>query len=157
MVMAHAHGGATAALVKVIVGVIQPVLTDWAEHVHLQRVLERFRLVLDPRRNVEHFAFADRDLFSTNQEAERALQDVGHLLAFVRVVRDQTAALQVNLREHLALAGNDLPREHFGHFFECDFVPSMQANRLGAHGGRAYTKEPGCYNSRLDEGRPQRP
>src|SRR5881296_1641698 len=49
--------------------------------------------------------------------------------------------------EHLALAGHDLPRQHFRHFFEGDFVPSMQTNRLGAHEGRAYTN-PGPHSNR---------
>src|SRR6185295_15360566 len=81
-----------------------------------------------------------------DEELQRALQEVGHLLALVRVIRHQAAAFQVDLREHLALAGHDLAREHFGDFFEGDLVPSMQTNRLGAHGDRAYTNRPRCYN-----------
>src|SRR6516225_8315648 len=100
--------------------------------------------MFDPRRNVEHLALADRNLLAADEEPERALQDVGHLLALVGVHRHEAPALEINLREHLALAGDDLPREHFRDFFEGDFVPSMQTNRLGAHEGRAYTK---CYNS----------
>ena len=41
-----------------VVGAIEPVLPDRAEDVELEGVLERFGLVLDPRRNVQHFAFA---------------------------------------------------------------------------------------------------
>ena len=57
------------------------------------------------------------------------LQDVGHLLALVRVHRHERAALQINLREHLALAGDDLLRDHLGDFFERDLVPAMERAR----------------------------
>ena len=112
--------------------------------------------MLDPRRDVQHLAFAHGDLLAADQELERALQDVGHLLALVRVHRHQAAALQIDLREHLALAGHHLARQHFGDFFEGDLVPAMQTNRLAAHGSRAYTNRAGCYNSRRNEGRSQR-
>ena len=52
---------------EVIVGVIEPVLADRAEHVELERVLERLGLVLDPRRDVQHLAFADGDLLAADQ------------------------------------------------------------------------------------------
>ena len=55
-----------------------------------------------------------------------ALQHVGHLLALVRVHRHDRAALQVDLRHHLALAGDDLARDHLGDFFERDFVPAIE-------------------------------
>src|SRR6185295_4517499 len=120
------------------------------------RVVERFGLMLDPRRDVEDLPLADGDFLAADQELQRALQDVGHLLALVRVHRHEAAALQVDLREHLALAGDDLARQHFGDFFERDLVPAMETNRLAAHGGRAYTNRRGCYNSGTDESRFER-
>src|SRR5438874_8271657 len=125
------HHGLSA--VEIIVGVIEPVLANRAEHIELECILERFGLVLDPRRDVQQLTFAHDELLAADQELQRALQDVGHLLALVRVHRYEAAALQVDLREHLALAGHDLARQHFGDFFQCDLVPSMQTNRLGAH------------------------
>src|SRR2546427_1490816 len=113
---------------KVIVCMIQPVLPDRAEQIELERVLQRFGLMLDPRRNVQHFALAHRDFLAADQELERALQDVRHLLALVRVHRHQAAALQIDLREHLALAGHELARHHFRDFFEGDFIPAVQGD-----------------------------
>src|SRR3989442_9150737 len=75
--------------------------------------------------------------------------------------RHEAAALQVDLRDHLALARDEFARQHFRHFFERDLVPSMQANRLGAHGPRAYTKTSSkaglvslrsCLSARLSPG-----
>src|SRR5204862_3873100 len=63
------------------------------------------------------------------------------------MVRHQAAALQVNLREHLLLAGHQFPRQHFRDFFEGDLVPAMETNRLAAHESRAYTNRAGWYNS----------
>src|SRR5579864_2367436 len=50
------------------------------------------------------------------------------------MVRHDAAALQVDLRDHLPLAGDDLPREHFRHFFEGDFIPTVTPNDGGVHG-----------------------
>ncbi len=47
---------------QIVVGVIEPVLADGAEDVELERVFERFGLMLDARGNVQHFPFAQRDL-----------------------------------------------------------------------------------------------
>src|SRR5207245_2496798 len=82
---------------KIIIGVIEPVLTDRAEQIELEGVLERLGLVLDPGRDVQHLAFADGDFLAADQKLERTLQDVGHLLALVRVHRHQAAALQIDL------------------------------------------------------------
>jgi len=74
------------------------------------------------------------DLFAVHEKAQRALKDVGHLLALVRVDRHERTALQVDLRQHLALAGDDLPREHLGDLFERDLVPAMQPDNGRLHG-----------------------
>src|SRR5579864_5616527 len=135
--MAMINGSA----VKVVVRVVQPVLPDRAEHIELEGVLDGLGLVLDPRRDVQHLALADGNLLAANVESERALQDVGHLLALVGVHRHEAAALHVDLRHHLPLAGDDLSRQHLGDFLEGDFVPPVQPNRLGAHERGAYTNE----------------
>jgi hypothetical protein len=107
------------------------------------KVSSSFCLVLDPRRDVQHFAFAYRNLLAADQELQRSLQHVCDLFALVRVIRHQATALQVDLREHLALAGDQLARQHFSDFFEGDLVPPVQTNRLAAHESRAYTNRPG--------------
>src|SRR5262249_53519137 len=92
---------------KVVVRMAQPVLPNRAEHVELERIIECLCLMPDPRRYVQNFACADDNFSPADQKLEGTLQDVRHLLAFVRVHRNQAAALQVDLRQHLARAGDD--------------------------------------------------
>ena len=82
--------------------------------------------MLDAGCNVQHLAFADGDLLAADEELQRSLEDVGHLLALVRVQRHETAAFDVDLHEHLAVAGDDLPREHLGHLLERNLIPPVQ-------------------------------
>src|SRR6185436_8589777 len=82
---------------KVGVGVVEPVLAYRAEKIQLEGVVERLGLMLYPRGNVDHFAFADGDLLAPDQELERTLEHVGHLLALVRVHRHERALFQVDL------------------------------------------------------------
>src|SRR5262245_55672412 len=77
-------------------------------------------------RYVQDLALANDDFFAADQESKRALEDVRHLLAVVRVDRYEGAALEIRLRDHLALACHDLLRQHFGHFGEGDFVPAVK-------------------------------
>ena len=91
---------------------------------------------------MQHFAFAHGDLLAADEELQRALQDVGHLLALVRVHRNEAAGLQIDLRQHLALAGDDLPRQHLGDFLEGDLVPAMESDDRSGHGSAAYTMRP---------------
>src|SRR6266566_1067502 len=72
-------------------------------------------------------------LFTPDEKLQRALQDVRHLVALVRMHRHEAAALQVHLRENLPSAGDEFARQHFRDFFERNFVPSMQPHGLGAH------------------------
>src|SRR5467141_1445788 len=115
---------------EIIVRVIEPILPNRAEHIELEGVLEGFSLMLDPRRDVQHFAFPDGHLFTADEKLQRALQDVRHLLALVRMHRYEAAALQVDLREHFPSAGDEFARQHFRDFFERNFVPSMQPHGL---------------------------
>src|SRR5262249_20800635 len=69
-----------ALTMEVIVNMIEPILTDRAEQIQLEDILERLGLMLDPRRDVQHFAFTDGDFLAADQELQRALQDVHHLL-----------------------------------------------------------------------------
>src|SRR5262249_4261265 len=124
-----ARGHSLALLpVEIRVGVIEPVLADGREQIQLERVVERLRLVLNPRRNVQDLAFADGDFLARDQELERPLQDVRDLLALVVVHGDDGALLQVDLGHHLALAGDDLPRDHLGDLLERELVPAVQAH-----------------------------
>jgi hypothetical protein len=62
---------------------IQPVLTEGAEEIELERVLEGFGLMGNPRRDVQHFTLAQRDLLAAYKESECALEHVRHLLALM--------------------------------------------------------------------------
>src|SRR5439155_7728407 len=81
---------------QVIVGLVDPVLPRRAEHVDVERVLERFGPVRDVRRDREDLARTDRDLLlaaAAQPQTEGTLEDVGDLLAFMRVCLDDRAAL----------------------------------------------------------------
>ena len=49
----------------------------------------------------------------------------------VRVLRDDAAFLQVNLRHHLALARDDLAGEHVGDLLERDVIPAVEGDAVG--------------------------
>src|SRR5829696_3598072 len=125
---AHVSCGALSGALKIRVGMIEPILPDGAEQIELERVVERLRLMLHPGRDVKDFALANRDLLAVDQELEGALQHVGHLLALVGVHRHERTLLEVDLREHLPLPGDDLAGDHFRHFFQRYFIPAMEAD-----------------------------
>jgi hypothetical protein len=97
---------------------------------------------------VQNFAFSYSDFFATHEELECTLKDVCHLLAVMRMHRHQAAAFQIDLCHHLALADHDLPRHHLGDFLECNFVPTMEPDRVTVHGAREYIIRGECYNFR---------
>src|SRR5690606_4168370 len=72
-------------------------------------------------------------LLAADEELQAALQHVGHLLALVPVQRHERATLEIDLRQHLALAGDDLPRDRLSDLLERDLVPAVQAQRGPAH------------------------
>ena len=86
--------------------------------------------MLDTGRDVQHFALAHGNGFAADQELQRSLQHVTQLLALVRVHRHNGAALQVHLRQHLAVTGDEFAGDHLGHLFERDLIPAVEANWL---------------------------
>ena len=76
------------------------------------------------RRNVQYLAFAQCHLFAGNEQLQRTLQHVSHLLAVVSVLRNNRSALQVNLCHGLPLSGDEFSGNHLGDFLESDFVPA---------------------------------
>src|SRR5262245_30703581 len=111
---------------------LDPVLANRAEYVELERILERLGLVRSSRRNVQHLTFANQKLLTPDETFQGTLQDVGHLLALVRVHRYECAALQIDLRKHFTFARDDLLRDHFGNLVERNLVPAMDTD--GSHG-----------------------
>jgi hypothetical protein len=103
--------------VEVAVGAVEPVLPRRVEDVHVQRVLERERLVRNVGRDVQHLAGAHDHLLRpvrTDPELERAFEDVGELLVVVRVLRHERVLLQVDVREHHPVPRDEPPRDHVG-------------------------------------------
>src|SRR5690606_22850563 len=78
-------------------GRIDRFLPHRAEHVEFERVFERLSLMFGMRGYVEHLALAYRDLGAADEELERALEHVCHLLALMSVHRDDAATLQIHL------------------------------------------------------------
>src|SRR5688572_11060989 len=129
--------GSPADRMGLRLGVGQPIGADRAEHVELERIVERFRLVRCARRDMQDLPFTDDDLLAADEKAQRPLQDVGHLLALVRMHWNHRAALQINLRDHLALTGDDLLGDHLRDLVERDLIPAVQ---LGCHRGLEVTE-----------------
>jgi hypothetical protein len=46
--------------------------------------------------------------------------------------RHERAAFEVDLRQHLALSGDDFLRDHLGDLFKCNLVPAVEPH--GGHG-----------------------
>src|SRR6188472_811683 len=99
-------------LSQVRVRSVEPVLTRWAEDVHVDRLLERLGLVWHAGGNVEHLAGADVDhlgLVLTEPEAQRPLEDAGDLLVLVVVQRHDAALVEIEMRDHQPLGADEPP------------------------------------------------
>ena len=84
-----------ASASKVIVGLVDPILSNRAEDVDRERILEHLDLVLDPTWNLEHVTFAENNLAPIDRELQYAFQDLRNLLALMRMTRHDAAALPV--------------------------------------------------------------
>src|SRR5207249_8737000 len=86
---------------------------------------------------MEHLARAHHDLLGaivSHEEPQRTLQDVGELLVHVRVLRDDAALLQVHVREHQLVTGDEATRKLFVQLFAGHVVPAVPGGCwLGAH------------------------
>ena len=105
---------------------LHPIASNGAEDAEHERVVERLDLMRHARLDVQQFTVSKRHFVAGDEQLQRALQDVGHLLAVVRVLRHDGAPLQVNLRDRLPLSRHEFPGNHLGDFLERDFVPAKQ-------------------------------
>ncbi len=97
--------------------------------------------------NVEDFTLSHGDLFPGDEKFQRALKDVGHLLALVGVHGHETTPLDVELHQHLPIAGDTFARQHLGDFLERNFVPAMELDRRRRHVIEDIRSPAECYNS----------
>jgi hypothetical protein len=100
--------------------------------------------VRDVRRDREDLARSDRDFLPAvvaEPEAQRTLEDVRDLLAFMRVRLDDRTSLQEDLRDHRALTVHEAALDVRGHALLRDAVPAVMRSEF--HGasherGRLY-------------------
>src|SRR5947208_1936544 len=73
-------------LSQIVICLIQPILSRWAEDVDIQRSFERLGFVLYMSRNVKHFAGHHVDhvrLIGAYPKSQTALQNISNLLVLV--------------------------------------------------------------------------
>jgi hypothetical protein len=78
------------------------------------------------RRDVQHFAFPKRHLIAIHEQLQGSLEHVRHLLAVVRVLRNNRTALQVNLGNGLPFSRHEFSGNHLRNLFEREFVPAVE-------------------------------
>src|SRR4029453_16414083 len=108
-----------ASASKVIVRLVDPILTNRAEDVDRESILEHLDLVLHPAGNLKDVAFTHDDFASINRELQHTFQDLCDLLALVRMTRHDAAALQLEVSDGDAVAREVLPFDPGGHGLCC--------------------------------------
>src|SRR6476661_4906866 len=100
---------------EVRVAAVEPVLARRIEHGHVERVLERLGAMPHHARDHEHFARVHIGVhvarcigMLTDPETQHAREDVRELFVVVIVRRHDRALLEMHVREHHALARDEL-------------------------------------------------
>src|SRR6185437_11839931 len=99
---------------QVRVRFVQPVLARRVEDIDVERILERLRLVRYVGRDVQHLAGADEHFLRfvlADPELEHSFEDIRELLVLVRMLWHDAAFLQVDVRQHHPVAGDQTPIE----------------------------------------------
>ena len=109
--------------VRVVLG--QPIVAQGTENVEIEGVFERDRAMRHVRRNAQHLALPDHHLATFQFELQRAFQNIGDLLAFVMVFRNNRAFRQEDLGHHGLFARNDLARDGGAQNFLFHFFPNV--------------------------------
>jgi len=81
------------------------------------------------RRNVEHLPGGDVDDFRlvvSEKETEDTLEDVGQLLVLVRMLRDDTTLLEIDMRQHQPFCGDEAPFQIRLELFFRQVLPAVQ-------------------------------
>src|SRR5262245_19459634 len=98
-----------ASASKVIVRLVDPILSNRAEDIDREGVLEHFDLVLHPTGKLKDVTLTHDDFSPINRELQHAFQDLRNLLALVRMTRHDAATLQLEVRDRDAVAREVLP------------------------------------------------
>src|SRR5262249_21596740 len=110
---------------EVGIGAVEPVLSNRAEDVDVERVLERDGAMRYVRRYDDDFTGPEHQLFAADREAERAVDDIADLLRDVGMLGHDGVLLEMDLRDHFVSARNPLARDLVGDGFPLHVVPGM--------------------------------
>src|SRR6516165_3140229 len=120
-----AHATLTTGLpAKILVGLVYPVPARRIENVQIYGILQRFSLVGHVGRNAEHLARVHHYFLVVNPELQRAFQDVGDLLVYVTVQRDNAALFQQYAGHHQVLPHHKLTIEKWIEFLQLNILPA---------------------------------
>ncbi len=75
----------------------------------------------------------DLRLVVSEPETEETLEDVGQLLVLVRVRRDDTTLLEVDMRQHQPLRGNEAPSQIGLELLFRQVLPAVQGRTGTVH------------------------
>src|ERR1017187_911184 len=117
---------------QVSVVLLEPVVADGAEDVEIERVFQRHGTVRHVGGNAQHLPLAHHDFAAADLEAERALKDVGDLLALVVVFRHNRALGEKDLRHHGLVARNDLACDGGAQDLLLHLVPCVEFHVLSS-------------------------
>src|SRR6266550_5313471 len=85
---------------------------------------------------MEDLAGGDVDnlrLVVSEPETEDTLEDVGQLLILVRVLRDDAALFEVDMRQHQPLRGDEAPFQVWLELFLRQILPAVQGRAATVH------------------------
>src|SRR5437773_8156368 len=83
--------------VKISVRVIKPVLTNGAENIDVERILESQGFVRDVGRYYEHLTSPQNHFLAAHPEFQSSFDNVADLFAYMRVLRNQRVLFEVDL------------------------------------------------------------
>src|SRR6266404_4728899 len=107
---------------------VDPVLARRGEDVDVERVLERLCGMREMRRDRQHLAGAHVDHLGSvvaELEAHRAAEHVRDLFVVVRVLRNDRALREIDLRDHHRLAGDERASDRRTELLARQVVPAV--------------------------------
>src|SRR4029077_19041082 len=93
---------------QILVGLVNPVGTRWAEDVEVDGIRQRFGFMRHMRRDGQYLSAVHDDHFAVNPELERSFENIGDLLVVVTMFRHDAALFQQYTCEHHFLTNHKL-------------------------------------------------